>query len=77
MHHDTHSFIAVIEEIIEKINKWFQLNSLKLNLDKTKFTQFSTKINIRTPICIDYEKYHIDNLQSTSFLGLILDKTSH
>jgi len=25
-HHDTNSFFAVIEEIIEKINKWFQLN---------------------------------------------------
>jgi hypothetical protein len=75
MHHDTNSFIEVIEEIIEKINKWFQLNSLKLNLNKTKFIQISTKINTRTLICIDYEKNHTENSQSTSFLGLILDKT--
>ena len=75
MHYDTNSLIVVIEEIIEKINKWFQLNSLKLNLHKTKFIQFSTKINMRTTICIDYEKNHIENSQSTSFLGLILDTT--
>ena len=75
MHYDTKLFNEVINEIIVKIHKWFQLNSLKLNLNKTKFIQFTTKINTRTPISIDYEQNHIESSQSTSFLGLILDKT--
>jgi len=58
-----------------KINKWFQANSLILNFNKTKFIQCSTKYNLGTLICIDYEHNHIENSQSTSFLGIILDKT--
>jgi len=46
-----------------------------LNFNKTKFIQFSIKINFGTSTCIDYEHNHIENSQSTSFLGLILDKT--
>jgi len=58
-----------------KINKWFQVNSLILNFNKTKFIQFSTKYNLGTSICIDYEHNHIENSQSTSILGIILDNT--
>jgi hypothetical protein len=43
--------------------KWFQVNSLILNLNKTKFIKFSTKLNLSTSICIDYEHNHIENSQ--------------
>jgi hypothetical protein len=75
VHHHPNSFSKKIEEILLKINKWFQANSLILNLNKTKFIHFSTKLNLGTSICIDYEHNHIENSQSTSFLGLILDRT--
>jgi len=65
---------AFIKQVLS-INKWFQVNSLILNLNKTKFIQFSTKYNLGNSICIDYEHNHIENSQSTSFLGIILDKT--
>jgi hypothetical protein len=58
-----------------KINKWFHVNSLILNFDKTKFIQFSTKLNLGASVCIDSEHNYIENSQSTSFLGLTLDKT--
>jgi len=75
MHHDTILFNKKIEEIIAKINKWFQLNSLKLNFNKTKFIQFCTKNKLGTSTYIDQEHNGIENSLSTSFLGLILDKT--
>jgi len=75
MYHDTKLFNEIIEEIIVKTNKWLQLNSLKLNFDKTKFIQFSTKIKLGTSNDIDHEHNDIENSQSTSFLGLILDTT--
>ena len=65
---------AFIKQVLS-INKWFQVNSLILNLNKTKFIQFSTKYNFGTLICIDYEHNHIENSQSISFLSIILDKT--
>jgi hypothetical protein len=50
-------------------------NSLISNFNKTKFIQFSTKLKLGTSICIDYEHNHIENSQSTSFWGIILDRT--
>ena len=75
MHYDTNSLREIIEEIIMKINKWFQLNSLILNFNKTKIIQFTTKTNLETLSYINHEHKHSVNSQSTSFLGLILDKT--
>jgi hypothetical protein len=75
MHHDTILFNEIIAEIIVKISKWFQLNSLKLNFNKTTFIQFSIKNKLGTSTCIDQEHNRIENSHSTSFLGLILDKT--
>ena len=46
-----------------------------MNFNKTKFIQFSKTINVETLTCIGYEYNHIENSQSTSFLGLTLDKT--
>jgi hypothetical protein len=74
VHHNPNTFKEKIEEIL-KISKWFQANSLTINLNKTKFIQFSTKINLGTSICIEYEQNHIENSQSTSFLDLTLNRT--
>jgi hypothetical protein len=75
VHHNPNTFKEKIVEIFLKISKWFQANSLIINLNKTEFIQFSTKINLGTAICIEYEHNHIENSQSTSFLDLILNRT--
>jgi hypothetical protein len=59
VHHNPNLFNEKIEEMLLKINKWFQANSLILNLNKTKFIQFSTKINFGTSVCTDFEHNHI------------------
>jgi hypothetical protein len=75
VHNNQNSSKEKIEEILLKIRKWFQANSLILNLNETKFIQFCTKFNLGTSVCIDYELNHIENSQSTSFLGFTLDRT--
>ena len=75
IHQDLKLCNKTIEETFLKINKWFQSNSPILNHNKTKLIQFSTKINLENSTCIDDEHNNMGNTQSTSFLGLILDKT--
>jgi len=58
MHYNPHSF------------KWFQANLLTLNFNKTKFVQFLTKSNQSALDSIDFDDYHIEISQSTSFWGL-------
>jgi hypothetical protein len=46
VYHNPNLFNKKIEEILLKINKWFRASSLILNFNKTKFIQFSTKLNL-------------------------------
>jgi len=75
IHHNPNLFKEKIEEILLKISKWFQANLLTLNFNKTKLIQFSTKLNSDISIFMNYEHNHIENSQSTSFLGLTLDRS--
>ena len=75
VHHNLNLFKEKFEGILMNISAWFQANSLTLNLNKTKLIQFSTKLNLDTFVCIDYKCNFTENSQSTSFLGLILDRT--
>jgi hypothetical protein len=53
---DPMEFTNTINRNITKINKWFKSNSLSLNIDKTHFLQFHTKINQNYDFQIFYEK---------------------
>jgi hypothetical protein len=37
----------VLKTILNKINKWFMVNSLSLNFNKTNYMHFSSKSNIK------------------------------
>ena len=71
VHHNTNLFNKKIEEILLKINKWFQANSLILNFNKTKFIQFSTKLNLDTLICTDYEHTILETNKVQAFWALL------
>jgi len=60
--------------LIETIN-WFQSNLLTLNCDKTHFLQFLTKKHNEIKMQIISSKTIITNINSTKFLGLIIDST--
>ena len=78
-HQDIKVFSDEIETVFQKINKWLlQANLLILNSNKTKIVHFSTKHPETTQTIqayIKYEDTYIENTNSTSFLGLIVDST--
>jgi hypothetical protein len=60
--------------LIETIN-WFQSNFLSLNCDKIHFLQFLTKKHNEIKMQIISSNTIITNINSTKFLGLIIDST--
>ena len=60
--------------LIETIS-WFQSNLLTLNCDKTHFLQFLTKKHNEIKMQIISSSTIITNINSTKFLGLIIDST--
>jgi hypothetical protein len=60
--------------MIEIIN-WFQNNLITLNCNKTHFLQFSTKKHNEIKMKIFVSNTVITNINSTRFLGLIIDST--
>jgi len=60
--------------LIETIS-WFQSNLLTLNCDKTHFLQFLTKKHNEIKMQLISSNTIITNINSTKFLGLIIDST--
>ena len=58
-----------------EITNWFQSNLLKLNCNKTHFMQFLTKKQNEIKIQIIAPYSIKTNINSTKFLGLIIDNT--
>ena len=72
---DSTEHVTVLKTIMVKINEWFTINSLSLNFNKTNYVHFSTKLNTKTDININYEDLQTNNTYNTKFLGLIIDNT--
>jgi len=70
---DPTDFTNTINRNIIKINRWFKSNSLSINIDKTHFLKFHTKINQNYDIQISYENKQITKAQNIKFLGIIID----
>jgi len=58
-----------------KINLWFAINSLSLNLNKTNFVYFTAKSNTKLDINVYFEYIQLNNIYNIKFLGLIIDNT--
>jgi hypothetical protein len=61
--------------VLTKVNKWFQSNSLTLNLNKTNIIHFAAKPTMNIPECTDLGQNQLINSQIIKFLGLTLDHT--
>jgi hypothetical protein len=70
---DSLEFTNIINKNITKINRWFKLNPLSLNIDKTHSLQFHMKINQNHEFQILYENKQITKAQNITFLGLTID----
>jgi hypothetical protein len=73
--HDDSEFRHKVNEVFNKINKWFHSNLLMLNYDKTYFLQFTAKANKENNIQILFSHKTMATVKSIKFLGLTLDTT--
>ena len=74
-HKNLDTLIAKINEELEKVTIWLQLNKLSLNLTNTYFMLFkSSRKKIDHELRIKIEDHCITQAQHTKFLGTIIDK---
>ena len=73
--HDDGDMKHKVNEVFNKINKWFHSNSLRLNYKKTYFLQFHTKANKENNAQILHSNKITATAKSIKFLGLTLDTT--
>jgi hypothetical protein len=62
-----------INTTIIQLNRWFNSNLLLLDLEKTHSLQFLTKNTKAPDLHISYANKKISSIQSTKFLGLLID----
>jgi hypothetical protein len=72
---DVQGFKHNIDVTLQEINNWFLSNLLTLNYNKTHFLQFVIKKQNKIKIKIITSNTILTNINSTKFLGLIIDNT--
>jgi hypothetical protein len=64
----------VINRELDKVNTWFEVNRLSLNVKKTQFMVFSNRRLLSEPeICIN--NIDLDRVKVTKFLGVKIDES--
>lgn len=63
---------SLVEKELFKVNEWFKLNKLSLNVSKTNFIIFSRK-SISNNVSLSINSYPLTRVYSTKFLGVIID----
>ena len=71
----SHETLEDCEKALVEVNRWFQTNSLRLNLKKTNLMQLVTKSNLKTPMGITINQTYTEDTLNTNFLGVTLDST--
>lgn len=64
----------IVNNVFQKIIKWFSANGLSLNFDKTQYIQFHT-VNGMTPLInIDFDQKSVAKVEYSKFLGVCIDE---
>lgn len=63
-----------INNSIESVIKWLDNNNLKINLNKTNIIHFGQRTSDKSDIKIQFNNKIVDEVSSTKYLGLIIDK---
>ena len=71
-HDSTTSLCNTLNTELERLNAWFNLNKLSLNLQKTNYINFSTN-NSDSTIQIAINGSNIEKVKSTKYLGVYID----
>lgn len=72
---DTSNTVAgLLNEELNKVNDWLQLNKLSLNIDKTKCMMFHTKQKVFEKPILQIDNCVIEYVDNFNFLGVIINK---
>jgi hypothetical protein len=66
-------FSATSNLVLSRMTEWFAANKLILNLEKTNIMKFVTKNLPHYALTIGYKDKYIEEVVSTTFLGIHLD----
>ena len=62
------------EQILQNLYKWFSVNKLTMNIDKSCFSIFTSKRNNQDSFStLTFGNHKINKVQSAKYLGIILD----
>lgn len=64
--------LNAVENDLKILKKWFDINQLSLNINKTNFILFGNK-KIKIPIKLSIDDRAIEQVNQTKFLGVIID----
>ena len=71
-HNDIYSLCRMISNELLKLNVWFAVNKLSLNVNKTNYMLFSN-CKINSDLIITINNVNIDRVYVTKFLGVYID----
>jgi hypothetical protein len=72
-HSDLNDLTNTINNTFKIVNNWFTANYLSLNISKTHFIYFSSKLNKTVELNIHYDKYTMPTKYYTKLLGVTID----
>ena len=77
-HKDIKTLFSVVNQELSKIDEWFKVNKLSLNLKKTNYIFLHPKqkkedIPLKLPR-VSINENNIDRVKSTKFLGVLIDE---
>ena len=65
---------CIVNNELEKLDIWFRVNKLSLNVNKTNFIMFANKKQHRPTVNITLNGTNIEQVSHTKFLGVIIDE---
>ena len=69
---DIDKLVRMINGGLEQLQTWFSVNRLSLNISKTNYMIFGNR-KITADICVRINKEKIKRVNSTTFLGVVID----
>ena len=69
---DLNKLIRMINGGLEQLETWFSVNRLSLNISKKNYMIFGNR-RITADICVRINKEKINRVNSTTFLGVVID----
>lgn len=63
-----------VNEGLKTVIRWLQQHNLQININKTNYVQFNSKRGDNFKLGLQYKNENIKEMQSVTFLGVILDK---